>query len=133
MAQDGDDTLELPEIIDVLPDSAQAPRFPVDLRVVWDNGDRCASGPAINLSFTGIFIKTDTPPPVGKLVRIMPMINGENSNVVITGRVVRVGDAPARGMGVQFTPRTVQDRDRLERFVEAYAVRVKRDATGRPS
>jgi Tfp pilus assembly protein PilZ len=97
--------------------------------VVWDNGDRCASGPAINLSHSGMFVKTIDPPPVGKDVRLMPMINGENGNLVLHGQVVRVGEAPAQGMGVKFTPKSRQERLQLERFVEAYAVRSVRKPT----
>lgn len=123
MAEELDDLIiDLPDL-DALPDTAPAPRFPVELRVIWDNGDRVSSGPAVNLSHSGIFIKTADPPALGKDVRIMPMINGENSDVVLHGRVVRVGEAPATGMGVQFTPRTRAERRKLESFVEAYAVR----------
>jgi Tfp pilus assembly protein PilZ len=123
MAEELDDIIiDLPDL-DALPDAAPAPRFPVELRVVWDNGDRCSSGPAINLSHSGIFVKTADPPPIGKDVRIMPMINGEISDVVLHGKVVRVGAAPAEGMGVQFAPRTRSERRKLESFVEAYAVR----------
>lgn len=125
MSTEPDDfVIDLPEIA-AIPDTAPAPRFPVDLRVVWDNGDRCASGPAVNLSQSGIYVKTVDPPPVGKDVRLMPMINGDNSSVVLHGRVVRVGTAPAAGMGVQFTPKSRHERKQLENFVDAYMQRTR--------
>jgi hypothetical protein len=114
--------IDLPDVT-AIPDSAPAPRYAVSLRVIWDNGDRVASGPAMNLSTTGIFIRTKDAPPVGKAVRIMPMINGENANVVLNGLVVRVSDKPAAGMGIQFTPKNRQERKELERFVEMYAAK----------
>src|SRR6185369_12691582 len=112
-----DFVIDLPEIA-AIPENAAAPRFPVDLRVIWDNGSKCASGPAVNMSVSGIFVKTGEAPPVGKDVRIMPMINGQNTDLVLHGRVVRVGAQPMAGMGVQFTPRTRGEKRRLEQFVE---------------
>jgi Tfp pilus assembly protein PilZ len=126
MAEDLDEfVIELPDL-EAVPENAPAPRFPVDLRVVWDNGDRCSSGPAINLSASGIFVKTIDPPPIGKDVRVMPMIDGKNSNVVLHGTVVRVSGQPAPGMGVHFRPRNRQERKELERFVEAYSSRASK-------
>jgi hypothetical protein len=116
--------IDLPDL-EAMPDRAPSPRFAVDLRVVWDNGDRCASGPAVNLSMSGIFIKTSEPPAVNKEVRLMPMINGQITDVVLHGRVVRVGAAPALGMGVQFTPKNRRERKLLEKFVETYAQRAQ--------
>lgn len=123
MSEESDDfAIDLPDV-QAIPDSAPAPRYAVSLRVIWDNGDRVASGPALNLSTTGIFIRTQDPPPVGKDVRLMPMINGENANLVLKGRVVRVSDKPAAGMGVQFTPKNRHERKELESFVEMYAAK----------
>lgn len=116
--------IDLPEVA-AIPENASSPRFPVDLRVIWDNGERCASGPAINMSASGIFVKTGDPPPVGKEVRLMPMINGQNTDLVLHGRIVRVGKQPSMGMGVQFTPRTRGEKRQLEKFVEMYASRAE--------
>src|SRR5262249_23042461 len=117
---DDDIIIDMPDIIDL---PATAPRYPVDLRIIWDNGAKCASGPAVNLSLSGIYIKTGEAPPIGKEVRLMPMINGQNTDLVLNGKVVRVGDTPATGMGVQFTPRTRAEKRQLEKFVEMYAAR----------
>ena len=123
MTEDADDfVIDLPDVA-AIPDTAPAPRYAVSLRVIWDNGDRVASGPAMNLSQTGIFIRTKDPPPVGKEVRLMPMINGENANLVINGRVVRVSEKPAPGMGVQFTPKNRHERKEVEAVVEMYAMK----------
>jgi Tfp pilus assembly protein PilZ len=119
---DDDFIIDLPDAA-VIPDTAPAPRYAVSLRVIWDNGDRVASGPAMNLSQSGIFIRTAEPPPVGKVVRLMPMINGENANLVLNGKVVRVADQPVPGMGIQFTPQNRQERRQLETFFEMYAAK----------
>ncbi len=121
MSDDLDEfVIDLPDVM-AIPDTAPAPRYAVNLRIIWDNGDKVASGPAMNLSHSGIFIRTKEAPPVGKEVRLLPMINGENSNLVIKGRVVRISETPAPGMGVQFTPKSRAERKEVEAFVEMYA------------
>jgi hypothetical protein len=84
-------------------DKRKEPRFPVGVDVpVWAPDDAPQWLPASDLSYSGIFLETASPPPMGSEVVLGPptaLIKGRVVFVLLPDAAVRLGRAP--GMGVQ--------------------------------
>jgi uncharacterized protein (TIGR02266 family) len=85
------------------------PRVHLKLQIVFDDGTSFMSGPVVDISETGVFIETVMPLQPGARVRMIPLINDEQSMVELEGLVVRKADYDLDenfdripGMGVRF-------------------------------
>jgi uncharacterized protein (TIGR02266 family) len=76
---------------------------------------------AVDLSPGGIFIATDTPPPVGTLLSLQFSMKTGSKLIEGVGKVVRVakarGDQPA-GMGIEFLQFDAEAIDLITRICE---------------
>ena len=74
----------------------------VTINKEFDSFDQFIQEYVTNISATGVFIKTDTPLPVGTQVDLrFTVIMNDIQTIMGSGEVVRV-DAHPRGMGVAF-------------------------------
>lgn len=85
------------------------PRFHLKLQIVYDDGNSFMSGPVVDMSETGVFIETVMPLPPDTRVRLMPLIDDEQSMIELEGVVARKADYDldnhfdrTPGMGVRF-------------------------------
>jgi uncharacterized protein (TIGR02266 family) len=93
------------------------PRFNLKLQFVYDDGNSFMSGPVVDISETGVFIETVMPLPPDTRVRMMPLINDEQSMIELEGVVARKADYDldnhfdrTPGMGVRFVNLTDEQR-----------------------
>ena len=85
------------------------PRFSLKLQIVYDDGNSFMSGPVVDMSETGVFIETVMPLAPDTRVRMMPLIDDEQSMIELEGVVARKADYDldnhfdrTPGMGVRF-------------------------------
>ena len=85
------------------------PRFSLKLQIVYDDGNSFMSGPVVDMSETGVFIETVMPLAPDTRVRMMPLIDDEQSMVELEGVVARRAEYDldnhfdrTPGMGVRF-------------------------------
>ena len=86
----------------------RAERHNVSFRVVWDDGESYFTGPVMNISDSGIFVETAMPLQAGKVVSVIPLVDGV-ALFELRGKVIRhvpedLDNAPDRvvGMGIHF-------------------------------
>lgn len=97
-------------------------RYPVTLPATITAGKTTTSSMATDVSFGGIFVRTDKPPALRNLVRINLVLPSDSQPIQLLGMavyVVRPEDARGRvpGAGVQFFGIDNATRERWERFV----------------
>jgi Tfp pilus assembly protein PilZ len=99
-------------------DHRYAIRFPAKLAY----GKKELSLSTEDVSFRGIFVRTDTPPKLRQLVRIQLVLPHGERALKVHGMVVHVADGEARpGVGIQFYAMDYEARDTwdaLIRYVE---------------
>ena len=85
------------------------PRFQLKLQIVYDDGSSFMSGPVVDMSETGVFIETVMPLAPETRVRMMPLLDDEQSMLEFEGVVARKADYDldthfdrTPGMGVRF-------------------------------
>lgn len=97
-------------------------RYPVSLQVTITAGKKSSRNEATDVSFGGIFVRTDSPPALRNLVRIDLELPSDQKPIQLLGMAVYVarpgnpGGRPA-GAGVQFFGIDQVTRDRWERYV----------------
>ena len=97
-------------------------RYPVTLPATITAGKTTTTTMATDVSFGGIFVRTDKPPALRNLVRINLVLPSDSQPIQLLGMavyVVRPEDARGRvaGAGVQFFGIDNATRERWERFV----------------
>ena len=88
-----------------LSDHRKDPRAPLNIRVDCHSADMFFSSPMMNISKGGIFVRTDKPLPVGKVLKLQFAIPDQEKPIKGYGRVVWVekpGNPRPCGMGVRF-------------------------------
>ena len=97
------------------------PRFLDRFRVTLATGQHRAQRESLNLSASGLFIQTDTPPPMDEIVQvILELPDGQppaEAQGIVLHRVRPGGDEPA-GAGVQFIGADDAFRARLDAYLE---------------
>lgn len=100
------------------------PRAPLNIKVDVDSTDTFFSSPMMNISKGGIFLRTDDPLPVGRVLNLQFTLPDSARVIKGQGRVVWVerpgGERPA-GMGVRFKDFPEQDL----KIVYAYVRRLR--------
>lgn len=88
--------------------------------------------PAENISMGGIFLRTNTPPPMGSFVRLR--LRSEDDTIGLLGKVVHVIDSNSAadkahppGIGVQFENVAPKVEEALKRFVDGLALAALRE------
>ncbi len=100
---------------------ARAPRVPVSMRVQVRFGTLAefVAEQAVNLSTSGIFVRTDEPRKVGSMVYLHIALEEGSKLIEGFGRVARLGEDEEgrRGMGIQFISLDDESTALIERIV----------------
>jgi uncharacterized protein (TIGR02266 family) len=97
-------------------------RYPVKLEVQFRTAQEFVREHASNLSRGGIFIRTDTPPPVDTVVEVLVALPDGGPPVTSSGIVVhRVppGSKQEAGSGVQFVDASDAFRNRIDKYMDS--------------
>ncbi len=100
------------------------PRVPVQVPVYFDGTESTLLGFSLDLSPSGVFVKTPTPVDVGMRCALAFPLPGTEGNVHVVGRVVRMvpseyaasSEHRAPGMGIEFERLGPADRRALNTF-----------------
>lgn len=101
-------------------------RFPTSISVDYGSGDTFLFSYVDNISEMGIFIRTDTPSPIGTPMTLR-FSHDSTGSLEIEGEVAWInpvkidGDNPNPGMGVQFTNLTPELREQVVELVKTVA------------
>lgn len=99
-------------------------RHPFRIRVVLSGRPKDLVTQTEDVSFNGIFLRTDTPLPERHLVRLQLTLPPGDDQLVVTGMVARCirswGGRPP-GAGIQFYGLAQQDRERWGQFIQHVA------------
>jgi uncharacterized protein (TIGR02266 family) len=91
----------------------------VTINKQFDSFDQFVSEYVTNVSGAGVFVKSDSPLPVGTEITLkFSVVLDQIESVEGTGVVVRVQDNP-RGMGVVFKELDAYSKDLVERLLVA--------------
>jgi len=95
-------------------------RYPYRVKLVLTRNGKELVARTEDVSFTGIFFRTDTPIPERQLVRLRLTLPSEGGDFTVMGMVAR--NVPARdglppGIGIQFYALSVADRRRWTAFI----------------
>lgn len=94
------------------------PRIPVEVRVDYES---VLSGRSVNMSKSGVFVRTGTPLPVNRLLGLRFRLPGLSEEFRIRGKVVwsnpRPGKTYPQGMGIHFLELPPDLADSLAGFV----------------
>jgi len=98
------------------------PRFRDRFRVTLKIGERKTRHEALNLSASGVFVETETPPPLNQVVQVtLELRDGKppaEVDAIVLHRLLP-GSAQPSGAGVQFTGADDAFRARLDDYLEA--------------
>jgi len=99
-------------------------RYPYRVKLVLTRNGKELVARTEDVSFTGIFYRTDTPIPERQLVRLRLTLPSEGGDFTVMGMVAR--NVPARaglppGVGIQFYALSVADRRRWTAFIRFVA------------
>jgi hypothetical protein len=98
------------------------PRFRDRFRVTLKIGERKTRHEALNLSASGVFVETETPPPLNQVVQVtLELRDGKppaEVEAIVLHRLLP-GSAQPSGAGVQFTGADDAFRARLDDYLEA--------------
>lgn len=101
-------------------------RYRFRIRVVLSGTPKDIVTQTEDVSFKGIFLRTDTPLPERHLVRLQLTLPPGDDQLVVTGMVARCirswGGRPP-GAGIQFYGLAQQDRERWGQFIQHVAAR----------
>jgi uncharacterized protein (TIGR02266 family) len=109
----------------VNPSHRPAPRYPTSLKVAFQAASEAASAEATNISATGMFVRTETQPPVGVVVSCALELPDGERPAPVSARVIHVrsrGQARAKlhpGFGVQFVGADEIFQARVDRFIDS--------------
>ena len=101
-------------------------RHDAELSVDYASGETFLFSYITNISEMGIFIRTDSPPPVGTKLRLRFGLENEEP-LSLAGEVIWLnplradGDNLNPGMGVRFEELTLDQREKVVSFVRAIA------------
>ncbi|HEX6271690.1 MAG TPA: PilZ domain-containing protein [Polyangiaceae bacterium] len=91
----------------------------VTINKQFDSFDQFVNEYVTNVSGSGVFVKSDTPLPVGTEITLkFSVVLDQIESIEGTGVVVRVQDDP-RGMGVVFKELDAYSKDLVERLLVA--------------
>ena len=99
-------------------------RVSLQMDVEFDNGRQFEKGASHNISFGGIFVKSEKPLPLGEMTRVRFVLDPEKKPVEIGGRIAWVrnpeekplADNPT-GMGIEFIYENDDSRKLVGGFV----------------
>lgn len=104
------------------PTRRKSPRYPVNLRFRWSDGDRSGQAFSRQLAEGGAFLKTDIPFDADEALQVAFALPGETSSIRCRARVcycLRGGrSGRAVGVGLEFVDMEDEDRKRLAVFLE---------------
>jgi len=114
------------------------PRVPVQVPVYFDGTESTLLGFSLDLSPSGVFVKTPTPVDVGMRCALTFPLPGTTGNVHVVGRVVRTVPAEyappsehrAPGMGIEFERLGPADRRALHAFFHQHDLPTRRPENG---
>lgn len=97
------------------------PRYLDRFRVTLSVGQESAERETLNLSASGLFIQTDTPPAMDQIVQVILELPDGKPPAQVQGIVLRrvlPGEGRAAGAGVQFIGADDEFRDRLDAWLQ---------------
>lgn len=100
------------------PDKRRYARYPVRLRVQYQETDREIEVESRDLSLGGMFLSTSKPPEPGTLVRVSMELPENLGLVGAAGLVVHC--IPGRGMGIEFKTFSPGAKARLQFFIDTF-------------
>jgi Tfp pilus assembly protein PilZ len=95
-------------------------RHPYRVRLVMTRGGQELVAQTEDVSFTGIFIRMDTPIPARQLVRLRLTLPPDGDELAVMGMVARhfpVRDELPPGVGIQFYSLAASERRRWDQFI----------------
>jgi uncharacterized protein (TIGR02266 family) len=95
------------------------PRFPVDLELEVRKGSDLVGDRAVNLSRSGVFVRSDAPPEVSSAVEVTLRLPDGTQSVTSAGVVMHRREAEGGrrgGMGIQFVDASDEFRERVDRY-----------------
>jgi uncharacterized protein (TIGR02266 family) len=92
-------------------------RYPFSARVAIGARREQAVAQTANVSFSGVLLWMDSPPPERQLVRMTFTLPPENDELALTGMVVRIREGEPRRVGIRFYAATPEAQKRWGRFV----------------
>jgi uncharacterized protein (TIGR02266 family) len=101
----------------------QHPRYEVSIPVDCSTRELFFSNHVCNISRGGLFVRSDTPLPLGAEVSLVLHLPGSDRSLFATGRVIWNYDAEKKtsrvvpGSGIRFVGMTASDRAALEGYL----------------
>jgi hypothetical protein len=92
-------------------------RHPFHTRVVVGAGRQTIVAQTADVSFSGIFVRMDCPPPERQLVRLGFTLPPEGDELALTGMVARITQGTPPGVGIRFYAVDPQALRRWQRFI----------------
>jgi Tfp pilus assembly protein PilZ len=92
-------------------------RHPIRTRVVVGASRQSVTTQTSDVSFGGVFIRMDCPPPERQLVQLVFTLPPEGDELALTGMVARVTPGKVPGVGLRFYAISPQALKRWQRFV----------------
>jgi type IV pilus assembly protein PilZ len=94
----------------------QHPRAPIELKVAYKRMNAFFADYTRDISKGGIFIKSESPLPMGSEIEFEITLPKRPTPIELTGKVA--WSEPSRGMGIQFTWKTDAERATFEQLAE---------------
>jgi uncharacterized protein (TIGR02266 family) len=101
------------------------PRIKINIKTTFKHSGVTVSADILNLSSGGIFIKTDSQPPIDATLSLRFHLPGDPEPLDTEGQVVWIkqeSKAAHSGMGVQFNKISPWHKKRIQAFVESFMV-----------
>ena len=110
------------------PEQREAVRIPAPIRVRYCTREAFEEGLVRDISFGGVYLRTEEPFPLGTSVQLTFVRPLDGKEMVVDGEVARtplVGNdqGPGIGMGIRFLPMSPGKRRELDRFVRYVGLR----------
>ena len=98
------------------------PRIQTNIKTIIEFSGVVISGDILNLSRSGIFVRTDIQPPVDEALSLRFYLPGDPEPLEVEGRTIWIQNSTNAlpGMGVQFDTIPQLDKKLLQAYVECH-------------
>jgi uncharacterized protein (TIGR02266 family) len=97
-------------------------RIQTNIKTIFEFSGVLVPGDILNLSKSGIFVRTDIQPPVDEALSLRFYLPGDPDPLEVEGRAIWIQNTAnaVPGMGVQFDNIPQFDKERIHAFVECH-------------
>ncbi len=98
------------------------PRIKTNIKTIFEFSGVLVPGDILNLSRSGIFVRTDIQPPVDEALSLRFYLPGDPEPLEVEGRTIWIQNTANAlpGIGVQFDNIPQFDKERIHAFVECH-------------